>query len=191
VLILEGYLGAHYGRQHVLALSASLAFEQSYEGVEGDSASAAELIALLSAIADVPLRQDIAITGSVNQHGQLQAIGGVNEKIEGFYAVCARAGLTGTQGVIIPPSNARHLMLRREVVAAVAAGRFHVWTCATIDNAIGLLTGMEPGSVRADGSYPEGTFNRTVMSRLADFAHTVAQAARESTAAALNSSRDS
>jgi len=136
VLILGGYLGQQYGHVGPLSLTARLTFEQSYESVEGDSASAAELLALLSAIAQVPLRQDLAITGSVDQHGNLQAIGGVNEKIEGFFAVCQARGLTGTQGVVIPQANVRHLMLREEVVDAVRAGKFHIWAVETVDEAI-------------------------------------------------------
>ncbi|MCL4249031.1 MAG: Lon protease family protein [Anaerolineae bacterium] len=178
VLIIEGYLGAQFGRDRVLALSASLAFEQSYEGVDGDSASAAELIALLSAIAEVPIRQDIAITGSINQHGQIQPIGGVNEKIEGFFSACKTKGLTGTQGVLIPASNARHLMLRREVVAAVAAGQFHIWTFATIDDAIRLLCQQEPGEETEEGKYSEGTFSHAVAQNLDKYAQTIARAAK-------------
>src|SRR5581483_5925200 len=162
VLILAGCLGERYGWKRPLNLSASLAFEQSYEGVEGDSASAAELFALLSAIARIPLRQDIAMTGSINQHGQIQAIGGVNEKIEGFFAICKLRGLTGSQGVIIPASNVRNLNLQAEVVEAVAAGEFHIWPIATVDEGLALLSGCEPGTLQADGSYPDGTFNGAV-----------------------------
>lgn len=170
VLIIEGLLGARYGRKQPLTLSASLAFEQSYEGVEGDSASAAECVALLSAIAEIPLRQDRAITGSVNQHGQIQAIGGVNEKIEGFFAICKAHGLTGSQGVIIPQANVRNLMLRDEVIEAVRAGQFHIWPITTIDHAIALLSDTPPGERGPDGAYPEGTFNHAVVARLAEFA---------------------
>jgi len=185
VLIIEGYLGEHYGRDRVLALAASLAFEQSYEGVEGDSASAAELIALLSAISGIPIRQDIAITGSVNQHGQIQPIGGVNEKIEGFFSACQAKGLTGAQGVLIPASNTRHLMLRRAVVDAVSAGQFHVWTFTTIDDAIRLLCQHEPGARADDGSYPDGTFNQAVAHSLDQYAETIAHAAQQAQAAGL------
>jgi len=170
VLILGGFLGWRYGRRHPLNLSARLTFEQSYGGVEGDSASAAELIALLSAIGQVPLRQDRAITGSINQHGQIQAIGGVNEKIEGFFATCKAKGLTGEQGVIIPEANVRHLMLREEVRQAVEAGRFHVWAVRTVDEAIALLTDMPAGEADAEGLFPEGTFNRAVQDGLEAFA---------------------
>lgn len=170
VMILSGYLHSRYGRTGPLSLSASLTFEQSYSEVEGDSASAAELIALISAIGEIPLRQDLAITGSVNQHGQIQAIGGVNEKIEGFFAICAQRGLTGTQGVLIPQANQRNLMLRQEVIDAVSAGKFHIWPITTIEEGLTLLTGMDVGEVQPDGSYPEGTINRRVMARLAEFA---------------------
>ena len=169
ILILGGLLGARYGRKQPLSLTASLTFEQSYDEVEGDSASAAELLALLSAISDIPLRQDRALTGSVNQRGQIQAIGGANEKIEGFYLTCKTRGLTGEQGVIIPLSNVTSLMLRDEVVQAVEAGMFHVWPVHTIEEAIRLLTDTEPGERGADNLFPEGSFNRAVMDRLAEF----------------------
>jgi lon-related putative ATP-dependent protease len=169
VLILSGLIGSRYGRGQPLSLSASLTFEQSYDAVEGDSASAAELLALLSAIAEIPLRQDRAITGSINQQAHIQPIGGVNEKIEGFFAVCKTKGLTGEQGVLIPASNQRHLMLTDEVVQAVAGGLFHVWAVTTIDEAIPLLTNTPAGNRQADGSYAEGTFNHTVAKRLGEF----------------------
>jgi predicted ATP-dependent protease len=145
VLILAGYLRNRFGQHHPLALSASLCFEQSYSGVEGDSASSTELYALLSRLADMPLRQDIAVTGSVNQWGEVQAIGGVNEKIEGFYDICRAIGLTGTQGVVIPEANVRHLVLRRDVIEAVAQGRFHIYAVRTIDEGLDLLTGVPKG----------------------------------------------
>ena len=170
VLILTGYLGNRYGRGRPLSLAASLTFEQSYGGVEGDSASAAELLALLSAIAHIPLRQDRAITGSINQHGQIQPISGVNEKIEGFYAACKSKGLTGQQGVIIPASNARHLMLNDEVIQAVERGQFHIWKIPTIDDAILLLTAMQAGELQPDGSYPPGSFNQAVVEGLENLA---------------------
>jgi ATP-dependent Lon protease len=142
MLILAGYLRNRFGRNQPLALSASLCFEQSYSGVEGDSASSTELYALLSRLTDIPLRQDIAVTGSVNQWGEVQAIGGVNEKIEGFYDVCRVVGLTGTQGVLIPAANVRHLVLRRDVIDAVAQGRFHIYPVRTIDEGLAILTGI-------------------------------------------------
>jgi predicted ATP-dependent protease len=166
VLIIGGFLGNRFGHNGPLNLSANLTFEQSYDEVEGDSASAAELLALLSAIAEIPLRQDRAITGSVNQHGQLQAIGGVNEKIEGFYAACVAKGLSGEGGVIIPKSNAHNLMLSEELIKIVEDGRFHIWAIETVDEAIDLLTGIKAGVLGADQTYPEGTFNRAVADRL-------------------------
>ncbi len=174
VLILSGFLGARYAADRPLALSASLVFEQSYGGVDGDSASSAELYALLSAIADLPVRQGLAVTGSVNQRGQVQAIGGVNEKIEGFFDVCRARGLTGDQGVLIPASNVKHLMLRHDVVDAVATGQFNVYPVATVDEGIALLTGVAAGTAGPDGSYPPDSVNGRVAVRL----HALGEAAR-------------
>ncbi len=170
VLILSSYLGGRYAQDFPLALSASLVFEQSYGEVEGDSASSAELYALLSVLADLPVNQGLAVTGSVNQFGQVQAIGGVNEKIEGFYDTCCLQGLTGKQGVLIPASNVQDLMLRADVVEAVRTGRFNIYPIATIDEGISLLTGVEAGSLDDDGNYPEGTVNDLVFDRLLRFA---------------------
>jgi predicted ATP-dependent protease len=170
VLILSGFLGQRFASERPLSLAASLVFEQSYSGVEGDSASCAELVALLSALGEVPVRQGRAITGSVNQHGQVQPIGGVNEKVEGFYDVCQAGGLTGDQGVLIPASNVKHLMLRADVVEAAEKGLFHVWPIETVDEAVELLTGVPAGEKDADGRYPEGSVNRRVDDRLATFA---------------------
>jgi predicted ATP-dependent protease len=170
VLILSSFFAQRYARDRSLALNASLVFEQSYGHVDGDSASVAELCALLSALSGLPIRQSIAITGSVNQHGAVQAIGGVNEKVEGFYDVCAARGLTGDQGVIIPASNLKHLMLRSDVVAAVTAGRFHVWTVDAVDDAVELLMGMSAGAPDANGEYPVDTVNRKVSEELARLA---------------------
>jgi lon-related putative ATP-dependent protease len=170
VLILASFLNSRYVPDKPLSLSASLVFEQSYGAVEGDSASCAELFALLSAISEVPIRQSLAVTGSVNQHGQVQAIGGVNEKIEGFFEVCKARGLTGEQGVIIPRSNVRHLMLAKEVVDAVKAGKFHVSAIDTIDEGIELLMGMPAGERGPSGAFPEGTLNYKVEARLSEFA---------------------
>lgn len=169
VLILSGYLYGQYGRTQPVNLSASLTFEQSYDEVEGDSASAAELFALLSAIAGVALRQDLAITGSINQLGEIQAIGGINEKIEGFFNVCRTKSLTGEQGVLIPAANQPNLMLRREVIEAVAAGQFHIWPIVSLNEGLELLTGLPVGTQQADGSYPIGTFNHAVTKRLTEF----------------------
>ena len=149
VMIITALLADRYARNRPLPLTASLVFEQSYGGIEGDSASVAELVALISAIADIPVRQDLAVTGSLNQHGQVQAIGGVNEKIEGFFDICSSRGLSGSQGVVIPAANAVHLMLRQDVLDAVAAGQFQVYTAETIDQALELLTGYSATSVDA------------------------------------------
>jgi predicted ATP-dependent protease len=170
VLILSGFLAGRYALDAPISLYASLVFEQSYGGVEGDSASSAELYALLSALAELPLRQDLAVTGSVDQQGAVQAIGGVNEKIEGFFDVCAARGLTGTQGVLIPHANAQHLMLRADVIEACSAERFAVYAVRTIDQGIRLLTGREAGRRGGDGLYPAGSVNRLVEDRLAAFA---------------------
>jgi lon-related putative ATP-dependent protease len=170
VLILSGFLAGRYALDTPMSLFASLVFEQSYAGVEGDSASCAELFALLSSLAEVPLRQDLAVTGSVNQHGEVQAIGGVNEKIEGFFDICRERGLSGSQGVIIPKGNIQHLMLRREVVDACAAGRFGVYPIATVDEGISLLTELSAGDRDGEGRYPEGTVNGLVEARLRSFA---------------------
>ena len=170
VLILAGFLGGRYAVDRPLSLSASLVFEQSYAGVDGDSASSAELYALLSALAEVPIKQSFAVTGSVNQHGQVQAIGGVNEKIEGFFDICRQRGLSGDQGVLIPVANVQNLMLRRDVVAAVAEGQFHVYPIATIDEGVELLTGLAAGEPDEAGNYPEGTLNQRVAQRLSALA---------------------
>lgn len=167
VLILSSFLASRFGQNEPLSLSASLVFEQSYGGVDGDSASAAELHALLSAVAEVPIRQSFAVTGSVNQYGQVQAIGGVNEKVEGFFDICVARGLTGRQGVLIPAANVKHLMLRPDVVAACAEKRFHIHAVESIDQGIELLTGLPAGEPGADGAYPPGTVYRKVAARLA------------------------
>ncbi|MBI2843654.1 MAG: AAA family ATPase [Armatimonadetes bacterium] len=173
VMILNGYLTGKYAQDKPLTLSATLAFEQLYEEVEGDSASSTELYTLLSSLAELPLRQDVAITGSVNQRGEIQPIGGVNRKIEGFFEVCKARGLTGSQGVIIPHQNVRHLMLKEEVIQAVRDGKFHVWPVRSIDEGIEILTGVPAGEQRADGSYPEDSVHYLVNSRLQDMANKV------------------
>jgi predicted ATP-dependent protease len=170
VLILGAFLASRYSRERPHSLSASLAFEQTYGEVEGDSASVAELCALLSSLANVPLRQSIAVTGSVNQRGEVQPVGGVNEKIEGFFDVCAARGLTGTQGVLIPAANVPHLMLKRQVTEAAAAGRFHVYACRSIDAAIELLAGLPAGVADDQGDYPADSFNLLVAQRLSELA---------------------
>ncbi|MDI6748746.1 MAG: AAA family ATPase [Rhodocyclaceae bacterium] len=170
VMILASFLAARYARLQPFSLTASLVFEQSYGPVEGDSASLAELAALLSALANAPIRQAIAVTGSVNQFGQVQAIGGVNEKVEGFFDTCQAVGLTGEQGVIIPQANLAHLMLRPDVVEACAAGRFHLWAVSTVDQAIELLTGVPAGLPDEQGNIPPDTINYLVAVQLAEMA---------------------
>lgn len=166
VLILGGYLRGKYAQDKPFSLSASLAFEQSYSGVDGDSASSTEVYAILSSLAKLPLRQDIAVTGSLNQKGEIQPIGGVNEKIEGFFDVCKAKGLTGTQGVIIPHQNAQNLMLRKDVIEAVGKGQFHIYPVLNIDQGIEILTGVKAGKRKKDGTFEEGTVNHMVDEEL-------------------------
>ncbi len=170
VLILAGFLSSHYVSDRPLSLSASLVFEQSYGGVDGDSASTAELCALASALAQLPLKQSLAITGSVDQHGRVQAIGGVNEKIEGFFDICQKRGLTGEQGVLIPTANVKHLMLRADVIEAVTEGSFRVYPVDHVDQALTLFTGLPAGERDADGVFPEGSLNRRICDRLVELA---------------------
>jgi lon-related putative ATP-dependent protease len=172
VLILTGFLRERFGGGRPLAMGASIVFEQSYEEVEGDSASAAELFALLSSLAESPIRQGVAVTGSVNQHGLIQPVGAINEKVEGFFDVCKRRGLSGEMGVIIPSANLRHLMLRQEVVDAVRDGEFNVWAIETVDQGIEVLTGVPAGGRRADGTFPEDTINGRADRRLEQMAET-------------------
>jgi ATP-dependent Lon protease len=168
VYILAGYLRGKYAQDKPLTMSASICFEQSYSGVDGDSASSTEIYALLSSLSGLPLRQDIAVTGSVNQKGEIQPIGGVNEKIEGFFDVCKAKGLTGKQGVMIPSLNLDDLMLRKDIVAAVKEGKFHVYSVNTIDQGIEILTGREAGEKEEDGRFKEGTVNDLVDKKLAE-----------------------
>jgi lon-related putative ATP-dependent protease len=179
VLILSGYLGEKYAQDKPLSLSARLVFEQSYAGVEGDSASSTELYALLSALSGLPIRQGIAVTGSVNQKGEVQVIGGVNEKIEGFFETCQLKGLDGSQGVMIPAGNAAHLMLKGPVVEAVRRGQFHIWAVNTIDEGIEILTGVPAGRRGADGAFEAGTVNARVDARLAALAERLARYGKE------------
>lgn len=170
VLTLTGYFGGQYGTSRALSMEASLSFEQVYEDIEGDSASCAELYALISAVADVPLRQDLAVTGAVDQYGHVMAIGGVNEKIEGFFAVCQARGLTGKQGVIIPQANVRNLMLEEDVIEAVRAGRFHIYPVASVDEGLALLTGETVGVRDETGRFPPASVHGRVARRLEIFA---------------------
>lgn len=167
VLILSSYLTSKYSKEAPLALAANLVFEQSYGGVDGDSASSTELYALISAIAEIPLKQSIAVTGSVDQRGRVQAIGGVNEKIEGFFDICEARGLTGSQGVMVPKANVKHLMLRSDVVEACAKGQFRIYAVASIDEGLEILTGLEAGVADDKGQYPLGSINRAVTAKLA------------------------
>ncbi len=173
VMILSGYIDRKYSDGRPVTLASKLVFEQSYQGVEGDSASSAELYAILSELAAVPIKQNIAVTGSVNQHGQVQAIGAVNQKIEGFFDVCRVKGLTGEQGVVIPESNRKNLMLRDDVVEAIGEGKFHVWAVSTIDEGIGVLTGLRAGEKETDGTFEDGSVNERVRLRLRDFEDTM------------------
>jgi ATP-dependent Lon protease len=175
VLILGGYLRKKYAQNKPLAMSASIAFEQSYSGVDGDSASSTEIYALLSSLSGVPIKQYIAVTGSVNQKGEVQAIGGVNQKIEGFFDCCRHKGLDGQQGVMIPASNVKDLMLRKDVVEAVKDGRFRVYAVKNIDQGIEILTGEKSGDKLPDGGYPEGSINFMVDRKLNELAEGIKQ----------------
>jgi predicted ATP-dependent protease len=166
VQIIQGYLNGKYARETPLSMNGRLVFEQSYGGVEGDSASSTELYAIISSLIEAPIKQNIAVTGSVNQKGEIQPIGGVNEKIEGYYESCKAKGLTGEQGVMIPKANMKNLMLKQEVVEAVEEDMFHLWAVKTIDEGIEVLTGIKPGELQEDGTYPEGTVNYMVQERL-------------------------
>jgi lon-related putative ATP-dependent protease len=170
VLTLLAYLGGTYAQDQPLSLNASITFEQNYGGIDGDSASSTELYALLSSLSGLPIEQGIAVTGSVNQRGDIQPIGGVNEKIEGFFRLCAARGLTGTQGVIIPATNVPQLMLHEDVVTAVAAGTFHIWPISFLDEGIELLMGIPAGELQADGAYPENSVHYLVQNRLLQLA---------------------
>jgi predicted ATP-dependent protease len=170
VLILGGYLGSKFAQQHPLSLSCSVCFEQSYDGVDGDSASSTELYAILSSLAELPIMQGVAVTGSVNQNGEIQAIGGINQKIEGFFDVCRLKGLTGDQGVLMPRSNLRNLMLRPDVIEAVNWGKFHVYAVNSVDEGIEVLTGTVAGERGADGHYPENSVNGRVEKKLQEYA---------------------
>ena len=171
VMILSAALASRYAPDVPLAVQANIVFEQSYGGVEGDSASVAELSALISSLAGAPIRQNIAVTGSINQLGRVQVVGGINEKIEGFFDVCSERGLDGSHGVIIPRDNVKHLMLREEVVAAVESGRFSVYAVADIDEAVSILTGIDAGERDEEGLFPENSVNRKAEDRLIGYAH--------------------
>jgi len=174
VLIISGYLENKYAHDKPLSLSCRLVFEQSYGGVDGDSASSTELYAILSALSELPIKQNLAVTGSVNQKGEVQAIGGVNEKIEGFYRTCKVKGLKGDEGVMIPRSNVQHLMLNEELVEAVRQGRFHIYPVSTIDEGIEVLTGVKAGQLSGDGTYEPGTVHYRANKRLTEMTHRLA-----------------
>ena len=169
-LILSSYLSDRFAQDEPITVSASLTFEQLYSGVEGDSASSTELYALLSALSGVPIKQSIAVTGSVNQSGQVQAIGGVNAKIQGFFDVCQARGLTGDQGVMIPASNVRHLMLRDAVIETVRRGKFHIYAVETIEQGIEILTGVPAGKLDDEGGYPKESIYASVQAKLQEYA---------------------
>jgi lon-related putative ATP-dependent protease len=170
VHILSGFLTDRYARSHPLSLTARLTFEQSYSGIEGDSASSTETYAMMSALSGAPVKQNLAVTGSVNQKGEVQAIGGVNEKIEGYYELCKYRGLDGSHGVVIPESNVKNLMLKEEVVDAIKDGKFSVYPVKTIDEGIEVLTGVPAGKMKKDGSWPEDTVNSLAQKKLDELA---------------------
>jgi ATP-dependent Lon protease len=173
VHIIAGYLRSKFAQDKPLSLAASICFEQSYSGVDGDSASSTEIYALVSALSSLPLRQDIAVTGSMNQQGDIQAIGGVNQKIEGFFDVCRIKGLSGTQGVMMPESNVEDLMLREDILEAVAAGKFHIWPVAKIEQGIEILTGCVAGLKNSDGKFEQGSAFALMDDRMRDMARTL------------------
>jgi predicted ATP-dependent protease len=178
-MILSGYLTEKYAQDKPLSLSARLVFEQSYSGVEGDSASSTELYALLSSLSGLPIKQGTAVTGSINQKGEVQAIGGVNEKVEGFFETCKAKGLTGEQGVLIPESNVQNLMLKEEVVEAVKEGKFHIWSVKNVDEGIEILTGVKAGDRQEDGTFEENSVNDRVDKRLQELAEKMRDFAKE------------
>src|SRR5699024_4306987 len=177
VYILGGFLGERFAQRHPLTLTAHLAFEQSYGGIDGDSASSTELYAILSSLASVPIDQGIAVTGSVNQKGEIQPIGGVNEKVEGFYTVCKNKGLTGKQGVIIPHQNVKNLMLKDEVIEAVGAGKFYIYAVKTIEQGIEILTGMSAGIKDKESTYSDGSLYAKVANQLEKYVNRSKQTA--------------
>jgi len=170
VLIISGYLNGNYAQDKPLTMNASVTFEQSYAGVDGDSASSTEIYAILSALSGVPLRQDLAVTGSVNQNGEIQPVGGVNQKIEGFFRTCKGQGLTGTQGVVIPTQNRQDLMLSDDVIEAVRKKKFHVYAVSTIDEGLELLTGMKAGKKLSAVHFEEDSVHSLVNRTLSEYA---------------------
>jgi len=179
VLIINGFLRSRYAQSQIMSVDVTLGFEQSYGEIDGDSASCAEIYVILSALSDVPLRQEIAVTGSVNQNGEVQPIGGVNEKIEGFYDVCRARGLNGRQGVIIPQANVADLMLRQEIVDKVTKGKFHVWAVRDVDEGIEILTGIKAGR-RLKTGYQKGSINDRIERKLRDYSERLRAASKDS-----------
>ena len=179
VLILQSLIANRFAKHSPLSLSASIVFEQSYGGVDGDSASSTEYYCMLSAIAEIPIKQSLAVTGSINQFGEIQPIGGVNEKIEGFFDVCKYNGLTGDQGCIIPRTNVVNLMLREDVVEAVEQGKFHIYAIDTVDDGIELLTGIKAGKLDKRGRYPKGSVNWLVQQSLEEYYRDYVRCAKE------------
>jgi len=175
VMILAGFFGEKFAQERPLGFSASICFEQSYEGVDGDSASSTEAYCILSSLSGVPINQSIAVTGSMNQHGAVQPVGGINEKIEGFYHVCKIKGLDGKQGVIIPELNVRHLMLKEEVLEAVEKKKFHIWAVSTVEEGIEILTGKKAGKKDKRGKYPAGTIYQLVDKKLGEYSEKLAR----------------
>jgi predicted ATP-dependent protease len=173
ILIITHYLGSRYAIKKPISLSASITFEQLYDMVEGDSASCAELYALLSSISRIPIKQNIAVTGSMDQTGDVQPVGGINEKVEGFFDLCRLTGFDGTQGVIIPERNIKHLMLKKDVIEAVKDGTFSLYPVRNIDEGLKIITGREVGELGEDGAYPEGTINYLVVQRLTEIAESM------------------
>ncbi|RAM59750.1 peptidase S16, partial [Mesotoga sp. SC_4PWA21] len=165
-LTIQGYMSSRYAQQFPLSLNGSISFEQVYSTVEGDSASVAETVAFLSAIADVPIKQSIAVTGSINQSGRVQPVGGVQYKIQGFYDLCKIKGFTGQQGVVVPQANSDNVVLPDEIINAIKEGRFNIWTVETVDEAIEVLTGMKSGKLGKSGEYSPGSFNQRVIEKL-------------------------
>ncbi len=166
VYVLSGYLGSRYAQERPISLTVSISFEQNYSMIDGDSASSTELYGILSSIANVPIKQSIAVTGSVNQKGEIQPIGGVNEKIEGFYDVCRLMSYTGEQGVMIPKQNVKNLMLKDEIIDAVREGTFHIYAVGHVEEGIEILTGIPAGKPDEEGRYPEGSINHRLLQRL-------------------------
>ena len=179
ILIIENYLGSKYATKKPISLSASITFEQLYEMVEGDSATCAELYALLSSIANIPLKQGIAVTGSMDQIGDVQPVGGINEKVEGFFTLCNIRGLDGDQGVIIPRRNIKNLMLKNDVVDAVKEGQFSIYPIDRVEEGLEILTGMPPGDLKEDGTYPEGTINYLIVKRLTEISEAMKEKKEE------------